>query len=360
MRIAFLHSSLRAGGAERTIVKLSNNFISVGNEVCIILTSPDEIKYTINQGVKLYELYNPHKKSTFDSIVAYLRLLKKTRKTLKEAKPDVLICMNSSSVIEGVISSIGLNIKVIGSERSNPYLSLQGTIWYVLKKIFANFTDGYVFQTERASKFYSFLVQRKMCVIENSIESYEGINPYCSDNKIIVAIGRLHDVKGYPVLIKAISLMPKKYAEYKLYIYGEGSNREMLQNIIEQFNLQDRVQLKGYTSAVSDILKRGCIYVLSSYHEGMPNALMEAMSYGLPCVSTDCAMGPRELIDDGVNGLLVPVGDSEKLSLTIQRLIDNISLRENLSHNAFQINDTHNINKIGGLWIEYLYKVSKT
>ena len=118
-------------------------------------------------------------------------------------------------------------------------------------------------------------------------------------------------------------------------------------------NLSDCVSFPGVEEKAVLQIARSAVFVLSSRSEGMPNALIEAMAAGVPCVSTECDMGPKELIKDGQNGLLVPVDDAEAMAQAICRILRDRSFSDSLSVNALQIRNTHSIEKITQLWLDY-------
>ena len=121
--------------------------------------------------------------------------------------------------------------------------------------------------------------------------------------KRIVAVGRLEAQKNYPLLIKAFYLISNEFKDYIVEIYGEGQERSELSKLINELNLNNRVLLMGRHSDVHERIKDASLYVLSSDYEGMPNALMEAMALGLPCIATNCSGGgPKTLITNEVNG----------------------------------------------------------
>lgn len=140
----------------------------------------------------------------------------------------------------------------------------------------------------------------------------------------IVTCGRLEKQKNHALLIQAFANVVKKYPDATLKIYGEGSLKEMLQNKINELNLQGKAFLMGATNHVEKILETADLFVLSSDFEGMPNALMEAMAAGVPCIATDCPCGgPRELFGDDLVKQLVKVDKEDELENSIS---DNMEL----------------------------------
>lgn len=351
-KIIFVHSSLKRGGAEHAMIRIANWLVERGWEVVIYLSNPgSENKiYKVNTRIRIVSY--PNRQNT--GLLRYIKHICFLHKTLVIESPEVLISMNSSQALDIWLGSCGIKVKRIACERSNPYISLKGTVWYYVKRIAAEFMDGYIFQTERASMYYSKRIRKRMAIIPNMIEQ-NNENSYNVVSRTILAVGNLRKVKRYDVLIEAFSSIKNK--DIKLIICGEGKERSKLQQIIQELSLEDRVWLVGSQDNLKPFYQDTCIYILSSEHEGMPNSLMEAMANGLPCISTDCPMGPRELIRNGENGILIEVNSRDQLTDRINQLLSDPDLRLKLSKNAFFINETNNIERIGKMWERYLIEI---
>jgi glycosyltransferase involved in cell wall biosynthesis len=141
----------------------------------------------------------------------------------------------------------------------------------------------------------------------------------------------------------------------KLVIYGDGECKDRLEDMIREKNLADRIALPGSVSNVADKIYKARIFVLTSNTEGMPNSIIEALALGLPVISTDCPCGgPAELIENGVNGMLVPVGDAYALADAFRRILEDKALEEKLRENAVKIKEKLAPDKVCREWEEYL------
>jgi len=161
-------------------------------------------------------------------------------------------------------------------------------------------------------------------------------------------------------LIDAFAKIAKIHPDYKLNIYGEGDLRDSLEKNIKSLNLEKKVFLKGTVNNLKDKIYTVSLFILSSNYEGMPNSLMEAMSLGLPVISTDCPCGgPKFLIENNINGVLVPVGDKKKLEKAMNRLLSNPNIANELGKNANNICSFLEPNKIYKKWEEYIEKIIK-
>lgn len=154
------------------------------------------------------------------------------------------------------------------------------------------------------------------------------------NSKKVCAIGRLDKQKGYDLLIPAWTEVAKLHPDWTLNIYGDGPERDSLQELINQNGLQDKVILHGYCANIPEILSQSEIFAFPSRHEGFGNVLVEAMTYGVPPISFDCPCGPSEIIENGKSGIVVPYLDIDALITEVIRLIENPKERIRLSENA--------------------------
>ncbi len=178
--------------------------------------------------------------------------------------------------------------------------------------------------------------------------------------KEIVAIGRLEKQKNFHLLIDAFALFQKAHSDYVLTIYGQGSLKEELERYAKHNLLFNTYAFPGEKANVLELISNAAMFVLSSDYEGMPNVLIEAMALGLPVIATDCPVGgPRELITNGINGLLVPVGDKKVLFESMCALADDIFYAEKLGNNALKVRGKLEINKIANQWLDYLKNVCR-
>ena len=184
---------------------------------------------------------------------------------------------------------------------------------------------------------------------------------YEHQEKVVVQSSRLVDFKNQAMLLRAFARVHQSHPDWSLRIYGpdaKDGTREKLEQIIRDNGAQEWMQLMGGTDRLEELIPRASIYTLPSDYEGMPNALMEAMAMGMPCISTDCPAGaPRILIRDGINGLLVPVGDEEAMAAAITRLIEDPALRKRLGGEARKIRKIAGTDTIYEQWKEYLLEV---
>ena len=180
-------------------------------------------------------------------------------------------------------------------------------------------------------------------------------NPIISDrqNKSVIAVGRLDYAKGFDLLINAWRFVLQKHSDWILDIYGEGELREQLQKQIDELNLSRSIFLRGRTTNMADVYSRYSLYVMSSRSEALGLVLLEASVCGLPLVAYDCPFGPRDIIDNGKNGILVEkVGDIEGLAEAINKLIESPTLRSQMGECAIQMVEKFSLFNIKKEWLQ--------
>lgn len=288
--------------------------------------------------------------------------IKSLRRLVNSYSPDIVITMGLPNAIFDVPALFNTGVKHIISERNDPrnFSGKKVTKW--LSRFLACFADGYVFQTKEAKEYYSLKCFSSGIVIPNPLLGTENMpSTIFNGSKIpqIVTAGRLNKQKNLELLIRAFNKIHVKFPSHKLVIYGEGPERKNLENLIHTLHLENAVSMPGSVQNVIELIYDKELFILSSDFEGMPNVLMEAMSLGLPCISTNCPCGgPAELITDGYNGLLIPVNDETALTSAISRLLTDSFLSEKLSKNAFKIREIFDLDVISRQWLNYIIKVS--
>ena len=216
-------------------------------------------------------------------------------------------------------------------------------------------SDGIVFQTERARQCFPSDIAEKGIVISNAVgnELVFQVNVPEKKRKAITAAGRLTKQKDYPTLLKAFDIFHTHHQDYILEIFGDGEDKEKLCKMPNDMGLQECVLFKGAVKdALFHIASSSC-YVMSSIYEGMPNALMEALAIGVPCISTDCPFGPAELVCDGENGLLVPMKDEVALAEAMCKMIEDTVFAEKCAKNAKKILIDKSVEEISQKYLDY-------
>lgn len=343
MKIMFFTLTLRGGGAERVLTVLANE-MSKESEVSILTIHNDDDYYEVNS--KIHRLCIDNKKRDRNAIIANkmrkispLRI-KKLISIIRREKPDVVITFlplpSLYITLAKTIDKYVKKVPVILSERGDPNKEYRNKLIALLAKKLYKEANGFVFQTKDAEDFFRKSISDNSIIIENPVNG-DFLNHSVVEKRrdVIVSCGRLEKQKNFELLINAFSDIESKFPNYTLEIYGEGSKRDELLKYIRKINLDEKIILKGRVDNLADSIYDAKLFVLSSDYEGMPNALMEAMALGLPCISTDCPIGgPKALIKNGKNGILVEVNNKEQLSSSMSKVLSDPVLFLKLSENG--------------------------
>lgn len=357
MNITIFIGGLNNGGAERVACNLANFLSGKNHEVEILTVSEVEQSYYLQPEVKVTNLLGIKDRRYFlyDNILRIWRY----SKFLLTHKTDAYVVFLPTTINLALSTKFLTKAVMIAAERANPgdySVKTQNKLKKNARK-----ADGWVFQTEEQKEWYDGVIlgDAKPIVIPNAINP-DFIKPIYKGErkKLIVSSGRLNKQKNHTLLINAFAKIAQKYPDYNLCIYGEGAKRDELCGLVSKLDLTDRVSLPGYTTNISEKLQEASLFVLSSDFEGMPNALMEAMALGLPCVSTDCSGGgARFLIKDSVNGLLVPQKDVDAMATAMDRILSDKDFAEKLGTEAHRLCDTLAPEKVYGEWERFIKEI---
>lgn len=359
MKIVFVSQPLSTGGAERVVASLANKFFEMGNQVKIVVVdNGDENVYYTHPEIEFV-----HIKKASNPIIDLIYRANKMRQFFAEYKPDVIIPFTTQKNVSVLLATLFTKHKVIACERNNPVSDPSDKLLRILRKLLFWTAEGYVFQTKEARNYFSKRIQRKSCVIPNPIKE-NIIEPWTgAREKKIVVVSRLNPQKNLDMAIDLMASISKTHPDYRLEIYGKSymgsyTYENKLKKRVSDEKLEKYVLFKGFSSDVHEAIKDATIFLITSNHEGMSNALMEALALGLPCISTDDSNGgARALINDHKNGLLIPVGDSAECIRAVEELLNNGDLRKNISQNAIAIRDELSASKIAEKWLNYIKTV---
>ncbi len=326
MKICIVISTISSGGAERNACLLANHFSKDNDVVLFTYQKSNKNFYNFSSNIKIKNLNLLTTSNNFIfKFVNFIKRLYVIYSNLKKQKPDVLLSFLETTNITVIIASLfvkNIKLKII-SDRNNPNHSENKVFLYLLKFFFYRFTNYLVLQSNKIKENYKFLKKSKIKIISNTLSSnIKKKGKYIISKKLkIISVGRLETQKGYDILLKSLNLLKKKNINFSCDIYGVGSKKKSLLKNIEYYDLKKQVFLKGVTKKILKIYKNYDLYILSSIFEGYPNSLLEALSSGVACISSNCNYGPSEIIKNKFNGLLFKNKDSEDLSRKIFFLI---------------------------------------
>lgn len=355
MKIALIISSLKAGGAERVLSNLANDWSESGHDVHLVtLDSCDTDFYTLSDEVSRHSLgLASSSAGILSGVLANIKRVSKLRQICKAIKPDVVLSFMDSTNILMAISLIGTSIPLIVSERIDPFKHPVGLIRsFIRPYLYRHSAKALVVQTDAVAK---------KCAARWKLDNVKIIvNPiFLNDNascqmreKIILSVGRMQYQKGHDVLIKAFKKVLADFPEWRLIICGEGDLRNSLELELEASDLSENIFLKGTVKDVFSIYQTASIFAMSSRFEGFPNALLEALAMGCACISTDCESGPREILEDGRLGMLTPVDDVEAMANALRHLMQSPELRERYGSHTAYVRQRYHLDKISRQWLD--------
>ena len=363
-KIAFHLNSLQQGGAERVVSNLANRFAKEGYEVVIATEWYGTDEFALDQKVRRVHVGLTKEDEDRSRISKMLRRIWYLRRFMKKEKPDVVVAFTRGVLYRALAAGIGTGIPVVISVRTDRVGHYDKKADKLRIPLLFPHAAGCVFQTEGAKAFFAPYLQENSRIILNPLNpKYVGVPEPAVRTKDVVQSGRLVDFKNQPMLIRAFLKVHEKHPDYTLKIYGPDSKdgtKEILESIIHENHAEDFVKLMGGSNTLEKDLADAALYAFSSDWEGLPNALMEAMALGLPVVSTDCPCGgPKTLIEDGVNGLLVPIMDEKAMTDGILRLIEDRELAERLGREARKISERANEDAVFEQWQTYLQECCK-
>lgn len=354
MNIIFVTGTLSGGGAERVLSLISTNLANKGYSVSIISLVQGEGKYFYSHHIKLFK-YNEIAEGHLKNLLLKAKYI---REIAVREQADVIIAFMTGASIVAILGTMFSKIPVIACERNNPRTVPSDQSSRILRKLLFPLAEGFVFQTEDAKNFFPKRIRNKGIIIPNPLNPALPEHFNQARRKRIVSVGRLENAKNYTMAIKAFAKFHNTHKDYVYDIYGKGSREEELRKLVFELGLQESVNFKGFSTSIYEEILDAQMFVLSSDFEGMPNALMEAMALGIPSISTDHPIGgARAIIENGKNGILVPVGDIDDLAAKMLLVADNYDFAKKLSVNAAQIRESLSIEKIANLWEDYLNSV---
>lgn len=329
-KIIFYIDTMYRGGAQRVIANLIEYFHQKGYDTILIndfIQDNGQAQYEIPKDIKRIYL---RKTLGTNKVTKNIQRIVALRKIFKEENPDLVLSFLGRPNKRLLLASVGMKIKKVVSVRNDPKREYGNS---KLKKIEARMlfrlADGCVFQTRDAAEYFPKSVQDKAAIIYNPVGLQFYSAERMSEPKGVVTVGRMELQKNQKMLINAFSKILENHPNETLTIYGEGPLRKELEEYCIKLGITEKVYMPGNIMKIEEKLSTAKIFVLPSDYEGMPNALMEAMTVGVPVISTDCPCGgPRTLIENNSQGLLFPCGDEKKLEELLRKLLDDSEQRK--------------------------------
>jgi GalNAc-alpha-(1->4)-GalNAc-alpha-(1->3)-diNAcBac-PP-undecaprenol alpha-1,4-N-acetyl-D-galactosaminyltransferase len=362
MKITLVIYGLGGGGAERVMSILANYWVEQGWEVTLMMLvdSTQSCFYTLDPRIQVKSMgLAKNSGNWFAAIYHTGQRVTRLRREIMADRPDVVISFMNSVNVYNILACWQLDIPTIVSEHTYPGATDANKIWQLLMKWSYRYADAIAVLTQNAVPFYPATQGYRTIVMPNPVltpppaVATERLLPTPS----LLAVGRLDSRKGFDLLLRAFHQIHARHPDWQLTILGEGAIRAELEDLRSQLQLTDRVHLPGAVHNVPDYLHQAALFVLPSRVEGFPMALCEAMVAGLPVLAADCLSGPRDIIEDGVNGVLVATENVEALAAGLDALMSDPAKRQQLAQAASQILDRFGLERVMAMWSQEIEKV---
>lgn len=354
--IVLFISALRKGGAERVMVNLADYLHRNGVRVTLVTQYICEEEYALPAGIPRILSEITPQEETGSRIGDFLARYRKLRRIFMELAPDCILSFIGKNNLMTLLCTRFTGIPAVVSVRGEPKSEYYNFPMRFLAKTLFACAAGVIVQTGAARDFFPSVIRKKAVILKNPLNpAFVRERRTGRPDGRIVSVGRVDANKNHALILRAFARIAPEFPDASLVIYGDGEKRRELIGKAQELGLSDRVQFPGAVSDVAEKIRTASAFVLSSGHEGMPNALIEAMCLGIPSISTDCPCGgPRELIEDGVNGYLIPVGDEEALADRLRRIFSDEEGAERMGKQAALLLEKYRPERVNAEWMDYL------
>jgi GalNAc-alpha-(1->4)-GalNAc-alpha-(1->3)-diNAcBac-PP-undecaprenol alpha-1,4-N-acetyl-D-galactosaminyltransferase len=357
MTLVLIVGTLQGGGSERQLSDMANYWVAGGRHVVLATWSGPQIEdfYPLDSRVRrVYLNIAERRHGLFPRLRSTLAKIWKLRRFLAVSLPDAVLSFVTESNVLTILATVGLKTRVVVSERVHPdHQAELLPSWRFLRKHVYAWSDGIVAQTQDVAGWLERNCGKSVVVIPNALRALP--QPSIERLPLILVIGRLANQKGFDVLLRAFARIAPKFRDWRVIIAGEGIERAVLMGLRDELKLTDQVEFIGQTADISIWMARAGLVVQPSRYEGFPNAVLESMGMEAAVISSDCPSGPSELIQDGVNGRMVPVDDVAALARVMAELMSQPQVRERLGREAAKVRQRFNQDRIMAQWQACLF-----
>lgn len=352
MRIIVAIDHFKNGGAER-VASVIINRLCVEHEVHVVVMDK-EINYPL-----AFEHISIHviNYSVSSKVARVWSKIRNYRKIISDVKADLVLSFANFMSIYTAAALLGNGRKkttVIMSERTDPRREPIGFVARYLRDLAYNSADFLVCQTPWVMDYFTKYIQAKCVVIPNPISpNLPKWNGFTS--KVIMTACRFVEQKNLPLLLHAFKRLHSIHQDLHLVIWGDGELRSELSAWITSNGMDEYIEMPGFTRNAISEMEHSYMYVSSSDYEGISNSMLEALGVGIPTVCTDCPVGGADMfIDNGKNGLLVPVGDENALFEAMKKMVEDRNFALSCSKSSRSINDSIHVERVVNKWLELI------
>lgn len=347
-KILIINNGLAGGGIERASTSLANYWAEKEFDVTVLALYQSDHFYSLNFKIRFIE--PDFSRKSLNQVVYVIKMILFARKHIKQMQPDTILAFGEWTNPYMVLAKMGLPYRLFLSDRMNPLARLPYLSELLRRKLYKK-AAGIIAQSTFAKNIlFEKTKSKNIKVIHNPVNVINKVE--CTQKKRIVTVGRLSPEKGHRFLIEAFADL--KTDEWELSIIGDGIEMENLRKLAAKLNIEKRVIFHGHLKDFSLQLSESQIFVLPSLKEGFPNALLEAMSVPLACITTDFFLGNKEIIENRVNGLIVKPQDVKEMTHAMELLINDEFLRSKLSKHAYKVREDYNFEKISKQFLNFI------
>ncbi|MAI28795.1 MAG: hypothetical protein CMP38_01165 [Rickettsiales bacterium] len=354
MKILILTPNLHCGGAEKVLSLLSKQWKTKKTVIFCLFDISNQF-FIVD--TKIYNLNAAAKNNIFFKFYNYFIRVFNFQKILKKENPDLVISFTESANFVSILGCI------FAKKRKNLIISVRTNLdhYSIIIRLMARLLYNLSYQVVVPSSGLEKLLlnngikREKLKVINNPVEFRFNQNDLKNEINIqkpyILAVGRLSKEKGFERLIESFS---KLNNDVELVFIGEGPEQENLERQCQLLNIENRVKFLGFLKDLQNYYKGARFLALTSYYEGWPNVILEAMSFKCPVIAFDCDFGPREIMQNYINGILVEKGNIKLFTKEMEKLLSDNNLHSKLSKNAFKRAKDFNLDTISKQWLQLL------
>lgn len=362
MKIALTTPFLGGGGAERVAASLAGGWSDLGHDVTVVtLGATESTDYPIAPGVRRISLgLASHSNSRLYGALANLERTRALRKALSTVRPDVTLGLTTEMSILTVIAARRLSTAVIACEHIHPPMMPLPAHWEWLRRRIYPHADRVAMLTEEgAAWLHEAIPAAKAIVVPNPVTfplpaGDSAVLPdriLHPDDQLVLMVGRLAPQKNLQLAIASFAHVAAARPDARMVILGDGPERANLEGRIADLGMTDRIVLPGRSNNLAPWFRRAQLLLLTSKFEGLPNVLPEAMTHGCPVVSVDCPTGPRDIVTDGEDGILLPREcGPEVIAAAVTQLLQDAPFRASLAARSLAIRDRFSLDRTLARW----------
>ena len=359
--IALIISDLGEGGAQRVVSLLANHWVETGFKVVVITQAgPDEDFFRLSPLVRRIVAGGlGASPSVAHRLVHNFVGIMKLRRAIRAAAAPVVVAFVGRTAVRAVLAAAGLAIRLIVCERNDPARQSLGAPWDFLRRRLYRRADIVTANSHTAiAALSAYVPAAKLAYLPNPIAppaETPGGAVAAKESSGFLNVGRLDRQKAHDVLLEAFARVGDVTSGWPLTIVGEGPQRELLLLQARDLAISESIAWPGRVGDPFPYYRAAEVFVLPSRFEGLPNALLEAMSCGLACIVSDAAGGALEFVEDEISGLVVRSEDPAALAHAMARLAGDAELRKRLGEaGKLRVQAELGLDRVGALWAEVL------